>query len=244
MMFLKGDFHLHTADDRHDYIQHTAEELIDHAARKGFKLLSITNHDTFTFHKDLYNYALDRGILLIPGIEKKIENKHVLLLNAFPACEKIKTFEELRRAKSDGLFVIAPHPFFKTLHCLEDQLIEHIELFDAIEYSFFYSKWFNFNKKAVAVACDYDLPLVGNSDCHLLKYFGLCHSLIYAEQLNELAVFEAIRAKKIKVISEPIFLPKLVVIFMDMVTHKYRVKYKIRKKSLLTVKRTEEDVYL
>lgn len=201
-------------------------ELIDLAAQKGFQVLSITNHDTYTFSSDLENYALDRGILLIPGIEKKIERKHVLILNANHALEKIKTFEDLREAKNDGLFVIAPHPFFKINICLEKKLLENLELFDAIEYTFFYSKWLNFNKKAVKLAKEKGFPIVGNSDCHVLKYMGICHSIINAKSQTVDDVFSAIRNKNVEVVSEPIFLPKLCAIFLDIVTTKYRIRRK------------------
>lgn len=216
MIELKADFHLHTADDRYDNIAHTSYELISHAAQKGFKVLSITNHDTYTFNPELVSYALDHDILLIPGIEKTIEGKHVLLLNAFPAAEKIKSFAELQAAKNDGLFVVAPHPFFKAHHCLGNKLIEHIDLFDAVEYSYFYTRWINFNRKARAVAREYRLPLIGNSDCHVLSYMGLSHSVITAYHKTENAVFDAIREHRVKVVSHPQPFHKLLSMFINM----------------------------
>ena len=147
MLNIKSDFHLHTRDDREDRIGHSEKELIDHAAANGFSALAITNHNTFTFNNDLRSYAEDSGILLIPGVEKTVEGKHVLILNASPATEKITTFEDLRKAKEDDVFLIAPHPFFKHHNCLEKKLYKHIELFDALEFCFFYSKWFNLNRQ-------------------------------------------------------------------------------------------------
>jgi len=230
MLELKSDLHLHTCDDRHDYVKHTAKELISLAEQKGFKILAITNHDTYTFSRDLGNYASDRGILLIPGIEKKIKGKHVLILNANLATEKIKTFEDLRKAKKDGLFVIAPHPFFKTKICLGGKLLKNLAIFDAIEYTFFYSKCINLNKKAENLANEKGLPIVGNSDCHILKYMGICHSIIYAERQALEDVFSAIRNKNVEVVSQPIFLPKLCSIyFIDMVIAKYKIKGKRKK---------------
>jgi predicted metal-dependent phosphoesterase TrpH len=224
MIELKSDLHLHTCDDRMDSVNHTAKELIDLASHKGFYVLSITNHDTYTFNSELENYALDRGILLIPGIEKKVEGKHVLILNANQATEKIKTFDDLRRAKEDGIFVIAPHPFFKTSICLGKKLLQNLELFDAIEHTFCYSKWVNFNKKAVKLANQRGLSLVGNSDCHVLKYLGICHSIIYAKSQTVEDVFSAIRSKWVEVVSKPFFLPKLCAIYLDMATTKYRIR--------------------
>ncbi|MFQ5823967.1 MAG: PHP-associated domain-containing protein [bacterium] len=234
MIKLKSDLHLHTCDDPKDSINHTAKELIDLAAQQGFHVLSITNHDTYTFSSDIENYACDRGILLIPGIEKKIEGKHVLILNANQATQKIKSFEDLRKAKEDEIFVIAPHPFFKTHICLEKKLLENIDLFDAIEYTFFYSKYVNFNKKAVKLAKEKGLPVVGNSDCHVLKYMGICHSIINANSQTVEDIFSAMRKKNVDVVSKPIFFPKLCAIFLTIVTTRYKIKRK-RKIEVLNI---------
>lgn len=226
MIRLKTDLHLHTSEDRFDYVGHSAKELINFAARKGFKVLSITNHDTFTFNYDLECYAADHGILLIPGIEKEVERKHVLLLNANPKVEKISTFADLRHAKNDGLFVVAPHPFFKSSHSLGKKLLDHLDLFDAIEFTFFYSKWMNFNNAAVTLARQTGLPMVGDSDCHVLKYMGICHSIIQAETHTMEGVFTAIRSDLVEIVSQPIFLPKLVRIFFEMSSLKQHIKEK------------------
>ncbi len=223
MITIKTDFHLHTSGDRHDAIGYSEKELIMHAAKEGFKALAITNHDTFTFSHSLRRFAADLGVLLIPGIERKVEGKHVLLLNANRVSEKIRTFEEVRAAKDDGAFVIAPHPFFKAATCLEGKLLEHLELFDALEFSFFYSRFFNLNRRAVKLAKEKGLPLVGNSDCHVLKYFALCHSTIQTEDLTMKAVFAAIKANRVKVCTQPIFLPRLAAILADMKLQHFRI---------------------
>ena len=78
---LKVDFHLHTADDPLDRVGHTARELILKAEDEGFDVISVTNHDRLTFSPDLFDFARERGLLLIPGIEMTIEGRHVLVLN-------------------------------------------------------------------------------------------------------------------------------------------------------------------
>ncbi len=237
-MKIKTDFHLHTNDDRVDNIHHTAKELIDKAAANGFSALAITNHDTFTFSKSLKSIAEDCGILLIPGIEKTIHGKHVLILNASPGIEKIKNFKELKSAKKqDDLFIIAPHPFYPTGTCLRNKLLQNIELFDAIEFSYFYTKWFNFNKKAVQVARQYDLPLIGNSDCHLLEFFGICHSRLEVEATTQEDIFHAIKNKKIEIKSHPDTLQQLAKIILTMETSKVKkVWKKIRTEKQTTTK--------
>jgi len=216
-MNIKTDFHIHTADDPIDNIGHSSNQLISKAAELGFKAIAITNHNSLTYNSELRSYALDNGVLLIPGIEKSIEGKHTLLLNASASAEKIKNFRDLRLAKrEDDIFVIAPHPFFKKKFCLEDKLIEHIELFDAIEFTFFYSRVINFNKKAVRTAKEFNLPVVGNSDSHILKHLGNCHSVIQSKKLTIEAVFEGIQNHKVEVVSKPLSLIGMVTSYLNM----------------------------
>lgn len=241
MLNIKSDFHLHTRGDREDSIGHSETELIDHAAARGFGALAITNHNTYTFNNELQRYAEDKGILLIPGIEKNVERKHVLILNATPAAEKINTFEDLRKAKEDGLFLIAPHPFFRDPCSLGKKLYEHLKLFDALEFCFFYSKWLNFNRKMLKLAEQKGLPVVGNSDCHLLKYMGACHSIIHAGAQSIEAVFSAIRNNSVQVVSEPIFMPKLPLIFLDMKLTALKVASGSKERTPIVVSETEVE---
>ena len=63
---------------------HTAVNLIDRAATLGFDALAITLHDSQFVDPGVTAYARERGITLIPGIERTIQHRHVLLLN-FPS---------------------------------------------------------------------------------------------------------------------------------------------------------------
>ena len=78
---MKADFHLHTREDPLDPILHDARKLIDRAQEKGFEVLAITNHESITYSDDLQDYARERGILLLPGMEATIEGRHVLIIN-------------------------------------------------------------------------------------------------------------------------------------------------------------------
>src|SRR5713101_1477890 len=110
---LKVDLHSHTADDPIDWIPHSSTELIDRAATLGYDALAITLHERQLDTRRLTAYAAERGIVLIPGIERTIQGRHVLLLNFRNGAEEVRTFEDLARLKRrlPGL-VVAPHPFF------------------------------------------------------------------------------------------------------------------------------------
>ena len=199
---LKVDLHLHTADDPYDRIRHTSKELISRAADQGFDVISITNHQCLTFNEDLYEYAKERGILLIPGIELNIRNRHVLMLNPPPA-KTISDFSSLSRWRRPETLVIAPHPYYPGIRSLNGYLLRHLHLFDAIEYCYFYTPWINFNQRAVELSEANGFPLIGNSDSHFLSQLGTTYSIIHAEKTME-SIFKAIRQKKLEVVSRPL----------------------------------------
>lgn len=206
-MKLKADFHLHTGEDPLDsHISYNARELIDKASEQGFDVLAITNHSLMIFDDALRDYASRLGILLISGIESRISEKDVILLN-FSSSEvkKISTFEDLKKMKNETNLVIAPHPFFPTSIALNSLFHENIEVFDAVEISSMYFRFIDFNRKAKKAAKKFNLPLVGSSDAHSLGQLGATYSLVDAEKEVE-SVIKAIKEKKIEVVTRPMAL--------------------------------------
>jgi hypothetical protein len=199
---LKADLHLHTAEDPLDRVRYTAKELILKAADQGFDVISITNHQQITFNQDLFTYAQERGILLIPGIEMTIQRRHVLVLNPpmYKMCSDFFSLSKLRRPET---LIIAPHPYFPGTYSLNGYLLKHLNLFDALEYCHFYSPMINFNQRAVEVSRSLGFPLVGNSDAHFLSQLGTTYSWIYSEKNLE-AIFAAIRQNKVRVTTRPL----------------------------------------
>lgn len=197
---LKVQFHVHAHEDPIERPKATIKEILDFAATKEYDAVSITLHDMFYFNDEIKDYAENLGILLIPGIEKTICNRHVLIINATAEAEKIMNFYDLckyRKAHPDCL-VIAPHPYYPGSICLQNKLLENINLFDAIEYSWFYTKKLNqFNIKAEKIAKLHRKPLMGTSDNHVLKYFDNGYTLVESEK-NWQSIRAAILENKIE----------------------------------------------
>lgn len=203
---LKMDLHMHTNDDPKDtFVEHSAEQLIDHAAKLGFEVLAITCHDHVAHSKEKAKYAEKKGILLIPGCERTIEEKHTLLYNfTQKEIEKINSFEDLRKMKKKHHLVIAAHPFYPNSVALGQKLAENVDLFDAIECSQFYTNRVNFNKEAVWFAHKHNLSVVGNSDTHALwQMTGSNYSLVDSEKTVE-GVLKAIKERKVKLVTKPL----------------------------------------
>ena len=201
---LKADLHTHTCDGiKEPYIKHNAFDLIDAAMKSGFEVLSITNHDTVTYNEYLDDYAKERGIILIPGIELTLRKKHILVYNITDRVSCIKNFDELLKIKDVQNLIIAPHPFFPASLSLGKYFMKWRKLFDAVELSHFYTDSINFNKKAIDIAGQLHLPMVGTSDCHMLRQMNTTYSVVYAEKDTE-AIIEAVKNGKLDVVTAPL----------------------------------------
>jgi hypothetical protein len=205
---LKVELHSHSADDPQDYIPHSTCELIERAASLRYNAVAITLHDRQLDLRPLADFARQHGITLIPGLERTIDGKHVLLLNFSRAgAGAVETFEDLARlrARERGL-VVAPHPYFPAGTSLGRFVESYADLFDAIEYNAMFTASINFNARAVQWARRHRKPLVGNGDVHRLRQLGTTYSLVDAANTPD-AICEAIRHHRVQVVAAPLPMP-------------------------------------
>ena len=204
---LKVDLHLHTSQDPADVIPHDACALVDRAAALGFDAIAITLHDHQLVDPRVVDYARERQVAMIPGVERTIEGRHVVLINFSHGTDQVRTFADLASLKSrvNGL-VIAPHPFFPSRPCLRSALDAHADLFDAVEWSYFWTTGMNFNARAAQWAASRGKPLIGNSDLHDLRQLGRTCSYVFSERDPE-AICAAIREGQVSLHTSPV--PKL-----------------------------------
>jgi predicted metal-dependent phosphoesterase TrpH len=196
---LKVDLHLHSSEDPVDVIAHTAHQLIDRAAELGFDALALTLHDCDYRDPGLLAYACDRGIVLVPGVERTIDGRHVLLINFPERTDHVRTFDDLAALRKEGHgLVIAPHPYFPDTSCLRWRLDRYADLFDAVEWSYFWTRGLNFNLKAARFAAAHGKPLVASSDLHDIRQLGRTYSLVFADRTPD-AICAAIRAGRVAI---------------------------------------------
>lgn len=203
-MRLKCDLHLHSSEDPRHNLNYSAKEMIEEASKKGYQVVSITNHNTLTYDQGLAEFAHSKGVLLIPGVEATVMGKHVLIYGVDGMDEKWDrlTFFDLKRLKAKGAFIVAPHPFYPNYNCLGNLLERFSTLFDAVEYSHLYTKKLNFNHKAQSFAKSKGMPLLGLSDSHSLKQLDYTYTLINSEK-DISSIFEAIRQNRTTIITRP-----------------------------------------
>jgi len=201
---LKVELHAHSADDPLDAIPHTTTELIARAAAMGYQALAVTLHDRQLDLHPHVSYAAERGVTLIPGIERTIDGRHVLLLNFSRAAESVLSFEQLARLKrQEGGLIVAPHPFFPAGSALRGYMNRYADLFDAVEYNAMFTSVVNFNVLGERWARRHGKPMIGNGDVHRLEMLGTTYSLIDARPDAD-AICAAIVAGRIQVVAQPL----------------------------------------
>lgn len=200
---LKVELHAHTHLDPLDYIPHTTRQLIDRAASLGYHALAVTLHNRYFDPAEDRAYAAERGVVLIAGVERTIERRHMLLLNFPPSSADVTTFEALRayRAQHRHGLVVAPHAFYPTGSAMRGMADRYADLVDAVEVNSMFTPWLNFNRAAIHWARDNGKPIVGNTDLHLLEQLGTTYSLVDAAPDPD-AICEAIRTGRVQVRSE------------------------------------------
>ena len=213
---LKVDLHTHTADDPHDRISHTTTDLIDRASALGYDALAITLHEMQLDLASYESYAMQRGVVLIAGIERTIEGRHVLLLNFSRAAERVYSFQDLAdlRRREAGL-VVAPHPFFP-VHGVGSLLDRDPGLFDAVEYNAMYTTTLNFNEAGERWARAHNKPMVGNGDVHRLEQLGTTYSLVDADP-NPASICAAVAAGRVELVTTPLSWPTAIRLFTTIV---------------------------
>jgi hypothetical protein len=112
---------------------------------------------------------------------------------------------------------IAPHPYYPSDTSLLWHLEREIGLFDAIEYSSFWTRGFNPNRWAERVARRHGLPLIGTSDTHLLPYYAGTFTWVDAERTVE-DVLAAIREGRVRLETRPRRFPEAVDLGLHAVT--------------------------
>jgi predicted metal-dependent phosphoesterase TrpH len=206
--WLKAELHAHCSEDPRDYrvCNYTSKQLIFEASRLGYQVLAITCHNRDIWTRELSDYAEGLGITLIPGMEVDAEGKHhVLAYNFQTGCENLNGLAKLRARTRKDTLVIAPHSFFPASSCLRSLLLSHIDVFDAIELSGFHTSRLDFNRRARRIALEYQKPLVGNADVHMLWQLGKTFTWINSKP-GILPVIEAIRQGKVRAETAPLSL--------------------------------------
>lgn len=213
----KVELHAHTNDDPQDAVEYSADELIERASQLGFHALAITCHNALQWSEELRRFASERGITLISGVEATVEGFHVLIygLRRFRSPMNFAQLRAVRLAHPEVL-TLAPHPFYPGKSCLGNRLLEYRDCFDGVEYSHFYTRNMNFNRRAVQFARDFGKSVVGTSDCHLLEQMNTTFSMVSAPFNDYESIATAIRRSEVRLVTRPLGTLEMIRIFYRM----------------------------
>jgi predicted metal-dependent phosphoesterase TrpH len=229
-MKVKVSLHLHTTEDINEKypIDYSIFDLIDLSVKNGLKVLALTGHENCATTAKMVKYAAEKGVLLISGIELEIEGGHVLALNIDKSAEAVDSFDKLRQYKKTHpqCFVIAVHPNFKFHSIGLENLQKYRDLFDAVEHSWFYSRWIDLNLRTAQLAKKINLPMIATSDLHTPEYFTTDYAILEVKELTIPAVFEAISKGKIENVSRPKKLSEM--IGFELKTMSEKIKYSFK----------------
>ncbi len=178
-----GEMHCHTRLSRVKWVHRdlpTPFELIDHAVSIGLDFIAITDHDSQEAYGVVKEYAQEKGIVLIPGVEITTRSNrlsrrrtHILAYGVeerIPSRRSVK--ETIAAIHAAGGIAVVAHPFCsrygKVLyigHQVGDYAFDAVEVFNSDELPLD-------NMRAQALALVLDLPGIGGSDAHTLNNIG------------------------------------------------------------------------
>jgi predicted metal-dependent phosphoesterase TrpH len=208
MPVYRVDFHHHVDTDPEDVIGYSAAQLAAAARGHGLDAIAITPHDGLFHDPGAVEAAARIGVLLIPGIEKKIGGREVLILNVRPGeVPQGLSFDDLRRMKvslGDRILTVAPHPFYPLRTSLGRALDEVGDCIDAMEVAHLHGFGIDPNARAERWAMARGKPLLANSDTHDLAQLGRNFTEVEADDLDTCSLFRAIRAGRCRARTAPI----------------------------------------
>ena len=150
------------------------------------------------------DYARERGVLLIRGMEAEVNRQHLVVLNlSVGDLSPTPTWNQVRalRLRRPDVLVMAPHPFYPHPSCLGKNMTAHADCIDIVEWCYIHVKWLpgkvNPNLRATNWAERHGKTVVACSDSHSLRSIGRNFSTVEADELTTDAIFAGIRAGRV-----------------------------------------------
>ena len=198
---MKADLHIHT-NFSYDGLP-SPEEVVDWALKKKLDCIAITDHGEIEGAIKAYDFAKDKPILVIPGIEIKSQEGDILGLNLVKKIpDKLSAKETIEKIIELGGFPVIAHPFdyFLSFRGIENYVSFFQEKGVAIEVlnAAIFFDFCNFEAQEFAKKCN--LPFTAGSDSHSVEFIGNAYLEIFKENLKTAeAVLEQIKKRDVRI---------------------------------------------
>lgn len=194
-MWVKADLHIHsTFSDG----KPSPREIITYSIYKDLKIISITDHNTFSGSVNASNLLKNTPgeLLVIIGNEVKTDKGDILLYCREPIDTPHNLDKLIEKAHDNDCLIVPAHPFDVFRQGIGEEIYgfrdwSAVEVWNA-------SANQRANKKAFEAAKILGLPGLANSDAHVLEYIGVAYTYIEVRELSVEEFFKAIRDGRVK----------------------------------------------
>lgn len=186
-MIVHGDLHIHSVAS--DGKAHPAE-IIAYARKVGLSVVSITDHNTF-LGSIIASRSASKGILLIHGAEVRTSWGDVLMLCPEPSRISMEPYELRDIANENNCLLVPAHPL-DVLRLGVGPRVLIKDLWDGVE-------CFNSGSDPISNFLSYTislstgLPLLANSDAHVLGMVGSSKTAIRINCFTVDCVLESLK---------------------------------------------------
>ncbi len=189
---MKCDLHVHT-DYSYDSTSHP-HQVVERALEKGIDCLAVTDHGEIDGALAASDYAADKSVLIITGIEVKSKSGDIIGLDVRKVVpDGLSAIATIAAIKAQGGLAVIPHPFSR-IYGFKGDMADLLGDIDAVEArnSLLSS---HENEKAWRLARENNLAFTAGSDAHCLSAVGRVFLEIPGTSLTKEKVLEAIRLK-------------------------------------------------
>lgn len=234
-MKVKASLHLHSNSDlvEGQVINYSVFDLLDAAKLADIRVLAHTCHKYFVWDEAWSSYAKQLGIVLIPGVELELleggSQNHTLAINCDSSINQVQSFADLQIYKQThpDLLIIAAHPNFGFGASLGlERLQKYWDIFDAVENSWFYSRFINPNLAVARLTTSRHKPFIATADLHNFNFFCLAtdYAVLDLAELNTEAVVTAVKQGNFTNITKPKALWRLALSAIYAISLDWRLK--------------------
>lgn len=175
------------------------EEIVRTAKSVGLDAIAVTDHGTVRGGIETIKVA-GEDLLVILGSEIKTDSGEIIGLDLKKDVpEGMSPEETCKEIKSQGGFIIAPHPFDRMRRGMGKGLDRIVKYLDAVEVFNARTLVHRFNREALEFSKRYGLPGVSGSDSHFGIELGSAYTLVHSE-MDVRSILQSVKKGDVKIV--------------------------------------------